>query len=489
VLVYLLMLRDMTTREFYLYAFALFSTLVWIAWVLKVIISRGYRPWVKPHVVPTAVLIPVVDEPVDLFSDVLRLITAQNPTQVLVVINGARNEALEAVCDQWGVQHHHTFTPGKRNAIREGVELLSDAIGPNDPVLLVDSDTIWTDVHEGTLAELRKPFADASVGGVTTRQRILNPERSFLTRWADWLENSRSLYSFPTQSRLGAVGCLPGRTIAFRRHILETVMPDFMGEKFLGVFLEVSDDRTLTNLCLKQGHRTVYQHTSLVYTDAPLKLWKLYKQQLRWARGSSYNSLRMMPWYITHAPLTGFFFMLDLVLPFLLAITAGGWIIREFTGNGINFYRPFLDVIPGWPGVLILIAAAILASCLSMFIRQYRHWAEVPGDLLRIPAYIIFSTVFLMPIRLVGFFRMAHAAGWGTRKGAYEARPDAAEDHTGGPLAPFFLKDDKTPHQPPLTSYPQPVNPRVNPWALIPHLIGWAVLIGGITYGLHVPLP
>ncbi len=49
-------------------------------------------------------------------------------------------------------------------------------------------------------------------------------------------------------------------------------MHDFMTQKFLGVFLEVSDDRTLTNLTLKQGFRTVYQSTSLVYTDAPTQL-------------------------------------------------------------------------------------------------------------------------------------------------------------------------------------------------------------------------
>jgi hyaluronan synthase len=77
-----------------------------------------------------------------------------------------------------------------------------------------------------------------------------------ITRWADWLENSRALYAMPAQSVLGQVGCLPGRTIAFRREILVRVMPEFMTGRFLGVFLEVSDDRTLTNLTLKEGYRT-----------------------------------------------------------------------------------------------------------------------------------------------------------------------------------------------------------------------------------------
>jgi hypothetical protein len=33
--------------------------------------------------------------------------------------------------------------------------------------------------------------------------------------------------------------------------------------------------------------------------------------------------------------------------------------------------------------------------------------------------FIIVSTFFLMPIRIIGFFRMGHSAGWGTRAGAY----------------------------------------------------------------------
>ena len=116
------------------------------------------------------------------------------------------------------------WTPvaGKRNALRVAVEKVSGEV-----VVLVDSDTIWTD---GTLKELLKPFIDPRVGGVTTRQRILDPERNFLSRWADWLESSRSLYSMPAQSVLGHVGCLPGRTIAFRRDVLEDIMPDFLHE-------------------------------------------------------------------------------------------------------------------------------------------------------------------------------------------------------------------------------------------------------------------
>jgi hyaluronan synthase len=377
-----------------------------------------------------------VDEPLDLFRDVLNRIILQEPDEIIVVINGARNLGLEEVCAEFApkVRWVHTPIAGKRNAVKVGVEMSRYEIS-----ILVDSDTVWTD---GVLEELIKPFGDPKVGGVTTRQRILEPERSWITRGADWLENSRSLYSMPAQSVLGQVGCLPGRTIAFRRDILVRVMDKFMTQKFMGVFLEISDDRTLTNLTLKEGYRTVYQHTSLVYTDAPLKLKKLYKQQLRWARGSQYNTLRMLPWMLGHAPLLAVFMAMDIVLPFLLAGVLGGWIYRAAVGEGHNFYEAILKEFGISSGLLWVIALIVVSSVLSMAIRQLRHLSEKPTDFLRLPIFIITSTLFLMPIRLIGFFRMGHASGWGTRAGAYSGGDAPSSDE--GLAAPVEASDPES---------------------------------------------
>lgn len=395
--------------------FGVLSAWVWSMWAYRVVISRRYKPWVKTHETTTAVVIPVVDEPVDLFREVLQRIAKQEPDEMIIVINGARNPALESVCDDVGVRWTWTPTPGKRNAVRLGVEMAISEI-----VVLVDSDTVWTD---DTLDELVKPFADPRVGGVTTKQRILEPRRSFLTRWADWMENSRALYSMPAQSALGYVGCLPGRTIAFRRSILEWVMPDFMSERFLGVFLEVSDDRHLTNLTLKEGYRTVYQETSLVFTDAPTGLRKLARQQLRWARGSQYNHLRMFPWVTAHAPMLVPFFVTDILLPFLLLGCVIGWTWRAVHDSGVNLISPILEAVPGPLGWALVAGLLLGGSTMSMWLRQFRHLQQHPVDLAWMPAYVLFSSFFLMPIRLLGFVRMAHTASWGTRKGAYQGGP------------------------------------------------------------------
>jgi hyaluronan synthase len=411
--IFILQIRHMLDDHAELYLFTVFSALVWALWILKVALSRRYRPWTEEHRETTSVIVPVVDEPLDLFRDVLARVTEQSPDEVIVVINGKPNPGLEQVCEEFAplVRWVHTPIPGKRNAVKIGTEM-----SKYDITVLLDSDTIWT---PGALSELIKPFKDSAIGGVTTRQRILEPQRSWITRWADWLENSRSLYSMPAQSVLGQVGCLPGRTIAFRRHILMEVMHDFMTQRFMGVFLEVSDDRTLTNLTLKQGYKTVYQHTSLVYTDAPLQVKKLFKQQLRWARGSQYNTLRMLPWMLGHAPVLAVFFLADIILPFLLVGTIAGWIYRAVSGTGVNLYEAMLETYGAQAGWFWVIALMVVSSVLSMAIRQIRHLQEVPSDFFRLPVFIIVSTFFLMPVRLLGFLRMAHASGWGTRAGAY----------------------------------------------------------------------
>ncbi len=485
--VFVLQLREMFAGQSEIYLFAFFSTLVWALWILKVVLSRRYRPVTEPYEVTTSVVIPVVDEPLDLFRDVLTRIVDQRPDEVIVVINGAVNPALEQVSDEFAplVRWVHTPIPGKRNAVKIGTQLSTGEI-----TVLVDSDTVWT---EGTLPELVKPFADPAVGGVTTRQRILEPERSWITRWADWLENTRALYSMPAQSALGQVGCLPGRTIAFRRRILMQVMDKFMSEKFLGVFLEVSDDRTLTNLTLKAGYRTVYQYTSLCYTDAPLKVKKLAKQQLRWARGSQYNTLRMLPWMIGHAPVLAVFFLTDILLPFLLLGTILGWVYRSVSGTGTNLYQAILETYTGLNGWAWVVALMIVSSVLSMSIRQIRHLHEKPSDFLRLPVFIIVSTFFLMPIRIVGFLRMAHASGWGTRAGAYgggaeneDLMAELEQTGTDGPVDLVDRVPDQDGHAvqtevrrrrtAEATARPAPARRRLNPLAAVPYGIALALL-------------
>jgi hyaluronan synthase len=391
--------------------FAIFMAMIWLLWTVRVTLARQYRPAQANWYATTSVIIPVVDEPEDLFRAVLIGIVEQAPTEVVVVINGPRNETLEKVCATVGVRWCWTDIAGKRNALRIGLGLSSGEV-----CVLVDSDTLWT---PNTLRELVKPFRNPKVGGVTTRQRIINPGRSLLTRWADWLENVRNEYSMPSMSVVGTVGCLPGRTIAFRRKVLVDCMPRFLNERFLGVFLEVSDDRTLTNYTLKAGYRTVYQSTSLVYTDAPTSLRRLIKQQFRWARGSQYNTLRMLPWMVREAPLLAMFYLADIVVPFVLVGSFLSWGVAIARGRKAALYNQLPLPAKGWEALVFIVVLSLSMTALSLTVRFGKHFSYRPADLVYLPGFMLINTFLLMPIRVGGFFRMAHNAGWGTRSNAF----------------------------------------------------------------------
>ena len=154
--VFVLQLRHMFEGQSEFYLFAFFSALIWALWLLKVLLSRRYKPYTGEFHGTTSVVIPVVDEPLDLFRDVLTRIVEQRPDEVIVVINGARQlgpRRRSATSSLPLVRWVHTPVPGKRNAVKIGTEMSRGEI-----TVLVDSDTVWTD---GTLPELVKPFADA----------------------------------------------------------------------------------------------------------------------------------------------------------------------------------------------------------------------------------------------------------------------------------------------------------------------------------------
>ena len=175
-----------------------------ILWACRLYLSRGYQPWASQFEGTAGVIIPVVDETPQVFRDVLQRILLQDPDELIVVINGNHNRGLEDLCNELGVRYLWCSVASKRKAISEGVKELRSEI-----IVLVDSDTLW---ERNALSELLKPFTESVIGGVTAKQRIFEPNRSFLTRWANWLERVRFSYSLPAMSELGVLGHDVGNT-------------------------------------------------------------------------------------------------------------------------------------------------------------------------------------------------------------------------------------------------------------------------------------
>lgn len=416
---FLLMIIDLI-KNGAIHWYMFFILFILVRWGIVRIYSRRYKPYEfeNPDFF-TSVIIPVVDEPLDLFYDVLGRIAEQEPNEIIIVVNGPPNEKLVAACKdirrqikadgREGVKLRVLYTPrpGKRNAVKLGVR----STDPRSEItVLVDSDTLWV---KDTLKNLLMPFAvDENIGGVTTRQKILDPGRNLITMIAGLLEEIRAEGTMKAMSVTGKVGCLPGRTIAFRTSIMREAMHEFMSETFMGLHKEVSDDRSLTNITLKMGYKTVMQDTSVIYTDCPLKWKKFLRQQLRWAEGSQYNNIRMTPWMFKNAKLMCYIYWTDMIMPFLLLSTYTNalfcFILRA---QGYDIYTISYNM-PFWLITILMFVGAGF----GMGSRNFKALLQLPPYLMfLLPVLTIVLSFIMAPLRILGLMKCADGLAWGTR--------------------------------------------------------------------------
>lgn len=381
-----------------------------VVWASKVIPAFWYRNWVTPFEISASVIIPVVSEPIEHFEKVLDSIKRQRPEQIIVVANGPYDAAFMAACMVIpGIRLRYSEEPNKRRAIMVGLREITSAI-----TVIVDSDTIWTDDFDGTLAELKKPFADPKIGGVTTYQRIYNPNRNRVTQFADWLEGVRWLFGPRAQSAFGQVGVLPGRTIALRTSILRNAKARFLDYMFLGIHLLISDDKDLTMITQEDGYKTVLQDRSRVLTDCPTTWKGFWRQQYRWGKGNAYSNLRWWPMMIRRMPFALYHFVVETLGPFLLI----GVIVNNFLRIAPGVFEIQFSTFD-WAPRLFWLCLSAIGMYLNAVIPNLPLIRREPHHLLKIPMYMIASLFVLAPMRIIGLATasMPIGARWGTRKG------------------------------------------------------------------------
>jgi hyaluronan synthase len=374
-----------------------FFAYVWLLWILKMACARRYRPWLgaTPELT-TTVIVPVYNEPEDVFRRSLSSVRANGPTEIIVVVDGG-NRDVAGVAGDYTDSVLLVPKAGKRAAIAAGLAV-SDPT--TDVVLVLDSDTVW---EPNAVNELLKPFADPRVGGVTPRQAIFDVGSNPVRRFADWLEDLRYHLTVPAQSVFGQVGCLAGRTIAYRRQAFEPAVEQLVQQGIFGIALHVGDDRVLTNELLKNGWRSVYQSTALVTTDAPSDWRTFWRQQLRWGRSSQRETLLSLRW-LWRKPVAFASFATDIATPFALYAVAAVAVAHALAGGGSPTGLSLgLEIPLGYAGMIA-----------SIGLRQIPHFRRVPRDAVLLPFFVLVLTFFMVPIRLAAFATMLHQ-GWGSR--------------------------------------------------------------------------
>lgn len=366
----------------------------WSVWLTRFTLSRFYRPVAPGFTSTTSLVVPSFREDPDILDRCLKSWLAERPTEVIVVPDLEDTEVIRRLKARAETDPRLIVVPfahqGKRSALGVGIRRATSEI-----LVLADSDTEW---EPGLLAAVLAPFRNPKVGGVGTKQNAYLPRTSAWRRVANWMINVRYLDYVPSQSRAGAVACLSGRTVAYRRAVVMPVLEHLEDEYFMGRRCVSGDDGRLTWLVLASGYKTVYQSTARAVSMFPDSGRAFLKQRLRWSR-NSYRCYLTAIWkgWLWRQP---FMCQLTVLQVMLTPLTMGfaatylvGWLLRP---------QPYVAPIAiGW----LLLARTV---------RGISHLIRHPGDIWVLPLVAVMTIFVALPVKLYAFLTM-NVHGWLTR--------------------------------------------------------------------------
>jgi hyaluronan synthase len=281
--------------------------------------------------------------------------------QVVAVNDGSRDHTAE-VLDRLASRNPrlkvvHKPNGGKRTAVATGFYE-----SQSEFVVLIDSDSI---VDNYAIEEFMKVFAaNPDVGGIVGNGKVLNADKNLLTRCQDvWYDNTFNIHK-SAESCFGTVLCLSGCLSAYRREAIARFIPFWAEDK-----TQYSDDRTLTTYTLATSWaksqftplerklmdsmasyddaedraltsqalkewETVYNPTSIVYTEVPENFKTYFRQQIRWRKGYLRSTFFASAFFWRKNPIIALMFYLEFMSAFTIPAIA----------LSIFFYRPvFFD--------------------------------------------------------------------------------------------------------------------------------------------------
>ncbi len=374
------------------FPFAIAGTIVWSLWLYRVILSRRAKPIVTNFRTTTSVVVPSYHEDPDILLRCLESWRAQNPTEIIIVLDVADVRAynrIVALGDETvkPVLFHHV---GKRSALGCGIRLASSEL-----LVLVDSDTWW---REGLLEASQMPFADPQVGACSTQQNVFDRRSSVWRRIADWMVNLRYYDYVPAMGRVGAVPCVSGRTAIYRRKAVMPVLEHLENEFFMGKRCISGDDGRLTWLVIASGYKTVHQPTAKALSMFPDTFSAFIKQRVRWSR----NSYRC---YLT-AISKGWLWK----VPFVTKVTVLQILLTPVTMALTLTYLAISHFDASWHGLAVVGTWLLLGRA----VRGWSHLRRYPGDIFILPLFALVVIFVALPVKLYAFFTM-NKQGWLTR--------------------------------------------------------------------------
>lgn len=385
--------------------FVIYVLLVSVDLLIKQIASlfhRKYR-YSKPkykHWPSIAVIIPAYNEGPAVYETLRSIDKAdytRSKVEVIVINDGSTDDTRQWI--RVAVKEARNFkikfvdlrkNRGKRGAMAEGIRRTSSKY-----LIFIDSDSR---VFKETLKELIKPyFSKQTIGAVSGHVHVWNATRNAVTA----MQSVRYFRDFKaakaTESLIGFVTCCPGCGSSYDRAVVAPVMKTWVNQKFLGIPYKLGDDRSLTNLVLRSGYKTVYNEAAKVMTMVPDTLRKWTRQQLRWKRSWFIETTMVLSFVWRRSPLATLAVLTHFSISILAPIVLARILFLAATQH--------LNLI--YYGIGALMLSIAFGSYYSLYNIDAKRWLR--GSLLN--SIISFASFWQLPYALVTLRKMA----WGTR--------------------------------------------------------------------------
>ena len=295
----------------------------------RFVFSLPYRPprdaGIEPHV---AIVMPAFNEEAVIAHSLRSLLALDYPAEKLelVAVNDGSTDATLKRMAEVAAQEPRVrvidlgVNCGKRAAMAVGMRATDAEI-----LAFVDSDS---SLEPDALRKLVQGFADARVGAVCGHADVANPDDSWLSR----MQVVRYFVAFrvvkAAEAIFGCVTCCSGCFSAYRRKAIVPHLDGWEHQSFLGSPATFGDDRALTNRVLRDW-RVTYAADAISHTAVPTTLRQFLKQQIRWKRSWTRESLILMRFVWRKHPvaaLTAYLgILISLVAP-IVAIRALLWL-------------------------------------------------------------------------------------------------------------------------------------------------------------------
>ena len=279
------------------------------------------------------------------------------------------------------------YNQGKRAAMAAGIRATDAEI-----LVFVDSDSMpapWA------VRKLVQGFADPKVGGVSGLTYIRNANTNVLTHMqaASYYVSFQLLKA--AESVVNAVSCASGCFAAYRRSAVMPILEQWEHQTLFGRPWLHGDDRALTNMVLRRW-KVIYDGEAEVWTEAPERYRKFFKQQLRWQKSFVGESLVLVRHSWRSHPLA------------FPAILIGA--IAGLASPVVTLYQVgWQPIVHGTTPVVYLLGLYVMNTSYALLYRSLRNDGVWKYAVVSAFFYVGFSfQVFWAVIRI-------HDNSWGTR--------------------------------------------------------------------------